>query len=86
MQLEKAPLFLENIQAKITPGPPTNSTQLHGYGLEICERCRLRQQNSPAAPENSAALGEKSLKTVCFDLFILKQALKQTHSVSLRVF
>jgi hypothetical protein len=23
--------------------------------LEICERCRLWQQNSPATPENSAA-------------------------------
>jgi hypothetical protein len=23
--------------------------------LEICERCRLRQRNSPATPENSAA-------------------------------
>ena len=23
--------------------------------LEICERCRLRQQNSPATPENSTA-------------------------------
>src|SRR5260370_32646800 len=23
--------------------------------LEICEQCRLRQQNSPATPENSAA-------------------------------
>ena len=29
--------------------------------LEICERCRLWQQNSPAAPKNSTAFGEKSL-------------------------
>jgi len=28
--------------------------------------------------------GEKSFKTVCFDSFILKQALKQTRSVCLR--
>jgi hypothetical protein len=28
--------------------------------------------------------GEKSLETVCFDSFILKQALKQTRSVCLR--
>jgi hypothetical protein len=28
--------------------------------------------------------GEESLKTVCFDSFILKQALKQTRSVCLR--
>ena len=54
--------------------------------LEICERCRLWQRNSPAPPENSAAFGEKSLKTVCFDSFILKQALKQTRSVCLRAF
>jgi hypothetical protein len=27
--------------------------------LEICERCRLRQHNSPATPENSAAFLER---------------------------
>ncbi len=54
--------------------------------LEICERCRLWQRNSPAAPENSAAFGVKSFKTVCFDSFILKQALNQTRSVCLRTF
>src|SRR6202035_4649159 len=27
--------------------------------LEICQRCRLKQQNSPARQENSAALLEK---------------------------
>ncbi len=54
--------------------------------LEICERCRLWQQNSPATPENSAAFWRGELKTVCFDLFILKQALKQTRSVCLRAF
>jgi hypothetical protein len=66
MQLEKAPLFLENIQAKITPGPPTNSTQLHGYGLEICERCRLWQRSSPATPENSAAFWSEEFKDSLF--------------------
>src|ERR1700736_2138204 len=30
--------------------------------------------------------GEKSFETVCFDSFILKQALKQTRSVCLRLF
>jgi hypothetical protein len=30
--------------------------------------------------------GEESLKTVCFDSFILKQALKQTRSVCSRAF
>jgi hypothetical protein len=59
MQLEISQLFLENIRAKITPYHQRISTQLHGYGLEICERCRLRQQNSPATPENSAAFLER---------------------------
>jgi hypothetical protein len=39
-----------------------------------------------ATPENSAAFGEKNFETVCFDPCILKQALKQTHSVCLRAF
>jgi len=30
--------------------------------LEICERCRLWQQNSPATPENSAAFWRGELK------------------------
>jgi hypothetical protein len=30
--------------------------------------------------------GEKSLKTVCFGLYILQQALKRTRSVCLRAF
>src|SRR5208337_5606359 len=30
--------------------------------LEICERCRLWQQNSPAAPKILLLFGEKSLK------------------------
>jgi hypothetical protein len=36
-----------------------------------CRLSRLRQQSSPATPENSAAFGEKSFETVCFDSFIL---------------
>ena len=46
--------------------------------LEICERCRLRQQHPPATPDNAAASGKKNLKTVCFPSFILNHALKQT--------
>jgi hypothetical protein len=38
------------------------------------------------APENSAALWREGIKTVCFELSILKQALKWTHSVYLRAF
>jgi len=29
---------------------------------EICERCRLRQQNPPATPDYSAAFWEEELK------------------------
>jgi hypothetical protein len=47
---------------------------------------RLRQQNPPATPDNSAAFGEKSLETVCLEFLILKQALKQTPGVCLRAF
>jgi len=35
---------------------------------------------------NFRCFGEKSLKTVCFDSFISKQALKQMRSVCLRAF
>lgn len=38
MQLEIAPLLLENIRLKITLSPTRELNQLHGYGLEICER------------------------------------------------
>ena len=50
--------------------------------LEIFERCRLWQQNSPAMPDNSAAFSER---TVCFNSFILKQALKWARQFSWRV-
>jgi hypothetical protein len=53
--------------------------------LEICERCRLWQRNSPATPENSAAFWREEFKN-SFDSFILKRALKQTRSVCLRAF
>jgi hypothetical protein len=49
--------------------------------LETCDQCRLRQQNSPTTPEIPLLFGEKSFETVCFDSFILIQALKQTRSV-----
>jgi hypothetical protein len=42
------------------------------------------QAQAAEFPENSAAFGEKSFETVCFDSFIFKQALKQTRSVCLR--
>jgi hypothetical protein len=42
--------------------------------------------DSPATPENPLLFGEKNLKTVCFDSFILKHALKQTRRVCLRAF
>ena len=51
--------------------------------LEICERCRLWQRNSPAAPEKFHCFLQRR---VCFDLFILRQALKRTRSVCLRAF
>jgi hypothetical protein len=54
--------------------------------LEICEQCRLRQQNSPARRKIPLLFGEKSLETVCLDSIILKQALKQMRRVCLRAF
>jgi hypothetical protein len=56
--------------------------------LEIFERCRLWQQNSPATPDYSAALffGEKEFEAVCFGSFILKLALKWAWSAYLRAF
>src|SRR5271165_4256524 len=36
--------------------------------LEICERCRLSQQNSPATP----AFWREEFKTLCFDFTIFK--------------
>jgi hypothetical protein len=34
--------------------------------LEICERCRLWQRNSPATPENSAAFWREEFKNSLF--------------------
>jgi len=39
-----------------------------------------------ATPQNSAAFWREGFEPVCFDSFILKQALKQTRSVCLRAF
>jgi hypothetical protein len=36
------------------------------------QRCRLKQQNSPARPENSAAIFEKRVSTVCSHLIVSK--------------
>jgi hypothetical protein len=49
--------------------------------LEIFDRCRLWQQNSPAMPDNSAAFGKNSLFLI--HLF-LKQVLKWAWSACLR--
>ena len=45
---------------------------------EICERCRLRQQNPPATPDNSAAFWEEEFKNSLFRFIILNHALRQT--------
>jgi hypothetical protein len=51
----------------------------------ICDQRRLWQQ--PRKAFGAAALWrEEFKKTACTGSFILKQALKQTHSVSLRAF
>jgi hypothetical protein len=48
---------LKNTQANPIGSPLSKGLSLHrSQILEICERCRLRQHNSPATPENSAAL------------------------------
>ena len=47
------------------------------------ERCPLERGFRRKIP---LLFGEKSLKTVCFDSFIIKRALKQTRSVCLRAF
>src|SRR5271166_2172317 len=54
--------------------------------LEICDRCRLWQRNSPATPENSAAFWRGEFKNSLFRLLYFKRALKQTRSVCLRAF
>ena len=52
--------------------------------LEICDRCRLWQRNSPATPENSAAFCRREFRNSLFRFTYLKRALKQTRSVCLR--
>jgi hypothetical protein len=52
--------------------------------LEICERCRLGSRILRLRRKIPLLFGEKGLETVCFDSFILKQALKQTPGVCLR--
>jgi hypothetical protein len=42
---------------------------------EICERCRLRQQNPPATPDNSAAFWEEEFKNRLFRITNLKNRL-----------
>jgi len=45
---------------------------------EICERCRLWQQNPPATPDNAAAFFEEEFKNSLFRFIYFKSALKQT--------
>ena len=46
--------------------------------LKICERCRLRQQNSGYAGKFRCFLERRVLKQFVFDSHILKRALQQT--------
>src|SRR5271165_2034459 len=48
--------------------------------LEICERCRLRQWNPPATPENSAAFLKRRVSNNLFRFLLLKQALRKTRN------
>ena len=53
--------------------------------LEICAALQAPGSGiSPAAPENSTAISEKSSATACLSSFILKEVLKQTRSVCLQ--
>ena len=38
--------------------------------LEICDQCRLWQQNGPASPDHSAALFEGNYKTDCLPSYV----------------
>jgi MFS family permease len=40
--------------------------------LEICERCRLRQQNPPATPDNSAAFWREEFEGRLFRFILLQ--------------
>jgi hypothetical protein len=51
--------------------------------LEICDRRRLRQQNSSATPENSAAFRREGFETLCLDSSILNESIApQKHHAS----
>ena len=50
--------------------PDLDSTK----SLEICERCRLWQRNSPATPENSTAFWRGEFKNSLFDFTYFKTA------------
>jgi hypothetical protein len=49
----------DQIRAKSRIFVPHRASLHRSQILEICERFRLRQQNSPATPENSAAFLER---------------------------
>jgi hypothetical protein len=55
-------------------------------GDETFERCRLRQWNPPATPENSAASWRGEFKGSLFRFLYSKSALKQARSACLRAF
>ena len=42
--------------------------------LEICDRCRLWQRNSPATPENSAAFWRREFRNSLFRFLYFKRA------------
>jgi hypothetical protein len=57
--------ILPNKKACRTSGSPKDLACIAHKSLEIFERCRLWQWNSPATPENSAAFFREELQTVC---------------------
>jgi hypothetical protein len=54
--------------------------------INVSDQFRLWQRNPRLAPAIPLLSGEKSLKTVCYHLFIFKAALKWTRSVCPRAF
>ena len=54
--------------------------------LEICDRCRLWPQTSPATPKIPLLFFEMRVQTGCLDFRTSITALKVTRSVSLRAF
>src|ERR1700756_3209623 len=57
------------------PSPAQPRSKRAKHEPEICERCRLRQQNPPATPDNSAAFWEEEFKNRLFRITNLKNRL-----------